>query len=195
MARRILGTSAPSSCRMSFGACSKSSGSGIFPHHENEIAQSEAATDQPFVRHWFHITHLLVDGRKMEVMIMNFYRSKTKRNRAPACLLKPWRKKELTLLRRARFVDRLAGCNRVYCQPWTKMWLRHLSRIRLPLGSRPSAESAAPAPSPVASLACGSGLWGTGKGTGIRLNSTVSVTTFAIKLSLALLKILSSSTK
>ncbi|AHF92404.1 cysteinyl-tRNA synthetase [Opitutaceae bacterium TAV5] len=37
----------------------------IFPHHENEIAQSEAATGKPFVRHWFHIAHLLVDGGKM----------------------------------------------------------------------------------------------------------------------------------
>ena len=37
----------------------------IFPHHENEIAQSEAATGKPFARHWFHIAHLLVDGGKM----------------------------------------------------------------------------------------------------------------------------------
>jgi cysteinyl-tRNA synthetase len=37
----------------------------MFPHHENEIAQSEAATGQTFVRHWFHVKHLLVEGRKM----------------------------------------------------------------------------------------------------------------------------------
>ena len=37
----------------------------IFPHHENEIAQSEAATGKTFARHWFHVTHLLVDGGKM----------------------------------------------------------------------------------------------------------------------------------
>lgn len=37
----------------------------IFPHHENEIAQSEGATGIPFARHWFHVTHLLVDGGKM----------------------------------------------------------------------------------------------------------------------------------
>ena len=37
----------------------------IFPHHENEIAQSEAATGQPFATHWFHTTHLLVENRKM----------------------------------------------------------------------------------------------------------------------------------
>jgi len=37
----------------------------VFPHHENEIAQSEAATSQTFSRHWFHVRHLLVEGRKM----------------------------------------------------------------------------------------------------------------------------------
>jgi len=37
----------------------------IFPHHENEIAQSEAATGVPFVRTWLHAAHLVVDGEKM----------------------------------------------------------------------------------------------------------------------------------
>ena len=37
----------------------------IFPHHEDEIAQSEAAFDRPFVRHWVHGQHLLADGVKM----------------------------------------------------------------------------------------------------------------------------------
>ena len=37
----------------------------IFPHHENEIAQSEAATGQPFVRTWLHVKHLQVEGHKM----------------------------------------------------------------------------------------------------------------------------------
>ncbi len=45
----------------------------IFPHHENEIAQSEAATGQPFVRHWFHIAHLLVHGGKMSKSLGNLY--------------------------------------------------------------------------------------------------------------------------
>ena len=36
-----------------------------FPHHENEIAQSESATGKTFVGHWFHVEHLLVDGQKM----------------------------------------------------------------------------------------------------------------------------------
>ncbi len=45
----------------------------IFPHHENEIAQSEAAYDEPFVRHWIHAEHLLVEGTKMSKSKGNFY--------------------------------------------------------------------------------------------------------------------------
>jgi len=45
----------------------------IFPHHENEIAQSEAAYGEPFVRHWVHAEHLLVDGSKMSKSKGNFY--------------------------------------------------------------------------------------------------------------------------
>ena len=37
----------------------------VFPHHEDEIAQSEAATGQPFVRTWLHCAHLRMDGEKM----------------------------------------------------------------------------------------------------------------------------------
>jgi cysteinyl-tRNA synthetase len=44
-----------------------------FPHHENEIAQSEAATGKPFVRYWLHAEHLLVDGQKMSKSLGNFY--------------------------------------------------------------------------------------------------------------------------
>jgi len=43
----------------------------VFPHHEDEIAQSEGATGRPFVRYWLHVTHLKVNGEKM---------SKSKRN-------------------------------------------------------------------------------------------------------------------
>ncbi len=43
----------------------------VFPHHENEIAQSEAATGASFVRHWFHSEHLLVEGRKMSKSLGN----------------------------------------------------------------------------------------------------------------------------
>jgi len=45
----------------------------MFPHHENEIAQSEAATHQPFARHWFHVRFLLVEGKKMSKSEGNFY--------------------------------------------------------------------------------------------------------------------------
>jgi cysteinyl-tRNA synthetase len=45
----------------------------VFPHHENEIAQSEGATGQPFVRFWVHIEHLLVDSQKMSKSLGNVY--------------------------------------------------------------------------------------------------------------------------
>jgi cysteinyl-tRNA synthetase len=45
----------------------------MFPHHENEIAQSESATHKPFARHWFHVRFLLVEGRKMSKSEGNFY--------------------------------------------------------------------------------------------------------------------------
>jgi len=44
-----------------------------FPHHENEIAESEAATGKPFVKYWLHAEHLLVDGQKMSKSLGNFY--------------------------------------------------------------------------------------------------------------------------
>ena len=46
----------------------------IFPHHENEIAQSCAATDKKFVNYWLHNEHLLVDGKKMSKSEGNFYK-------------------------------------------------------------------------------------------------------------------------
>lgn len=45
----------------------------IFPHHENEIAQSRCACGGNFAHHWFHITHLLVDGGKMSKSKGNMY--------------------------------------------------------------------------------------------------------------------------
>ena len=45
----------------------------MFPHHENEIAQSETVTHQTFARHWMHVRFLLVDGRKMSKSEGNFY--------------------------------------------------------------------------------------------------------------------------
>jgi cysteinyl-tRNA synthetase len=45
----------------------------IFPHHEDEIAQSEGATGQPFVKYWLHGAHLLVEGKKMSKSLGNFF--------------------------------------------------------------------------------------------------------------------------
>ncbi len=45
----------------------------IFPHHENEIAQSEGCTGKVFSRYWMHSEHLLVDGKKMSKSLGNFY--------------------------------------------------------------------------------------------------------------------------
>jgi cysteinyl-tRNA synthetase len=44
-----------------------------FPHHENEIAQSEAATGHPFVKIWLHAEHLIIDGEKMSKSLGNFF--------------------------------------------------------------------------------------------------------------------------
>jgi cysteinyl-tRNA synthetase len=45
----------------------------MFPHHENEIAQSESLTGKTFARHWMHVRFLLVEGQKMSKSLGNFY--------------------------------------------------------------------------------------------------------------------------
>ncbi|NQU40701.1 MAG: cysteine--tRNA ligase [Lentisphaerae bacterium] len=45
----------------------------LFPHHENEIAQTEAATGKPFVSTWLHCEHLRVNGKKMSKSLGNFF--------------------------------------------------------------------------------------------------------------------------
>ncbi|MCF7885834.1 MAG: cysteine--tRNA ligase, partial [Candidatus Marinimicrobia bacterium] len=45
----------------------------IFPHHENEIAQSEGATGEKFVNYWLHCEHLIVEGNKMSKSLGNFF--------------------------------------------------------------------------------------------------------------------------
>jgi cysteinyl-tRNA synthetase len=45
----------------------------IFPHHEDEIAQSEGATGKPFVKYWLHGAHLLVEGKKMSKSLGNYF--------------------------------------------------------------------------------------------------------------------------
>jgi cysteinyl-tRNA synthetase len=63
----------------------------MFPHHENEIAQSESASHEPFARHWFHVRFLLVEGKKMSKSEGNFY---TLRD----LLLKGWRASAIRFL-------------------------------------------------------------------------------------------------
>ncbi len=60
----------------------------VFPHHEDEIAQSEAATGKKFVNFWIHTRHLLVDGQKMSKSLGNFYtlRDLEKKNYSPLAL-------------------------------------------------------------------------------------------------------------
>jgi cysteinyl-tRNA synthetase len=53
----------------------------IFPHHENEIAQSRCACGGHFAAHWFHTTHLLVDGAKMSKSLGNLYTVQDVRDR------------------------------------------------------------------------------------------------------------------
>ena len=45
----------------------------IFPHHENEIAQAEGATREPFARYWMHVEHLFVENEKMSKSLGNVY--------------------------------------------------------------------------------------------------------------------------
>ena len=45
----------------------------IFPHHQNEIAQSESSTGSKFVNYWLHNEHLMVEGKKMSKSLKNFY--------------------------------------------------------------------------------------------------------------------------
>jgi cysteinyl-tRNA synthetase len=53
----------------------------IFPHHQNEIAQSEGATGKLFTRFWMHSYHLMVDGAKMSKSLGNFYNLEDLKNR------------------------------------------------------------------------------------------------------------------
>src|SRR5690606_34876159 len=45
----------------------------LFPHHENEIAQSQCCNGTTFAHHWYHSEHLLVDGKKMSKSLGNLY--------------------------------------------------------------------------------------------------------------------------
>ena len=52
----------------------------IFPHHENEIAQSEAATGKPFANYWMHNGYINVDNQKMSKSLGNFFTAWKKRS-------------------------------------------------------------------------------------------------------------------
>jgi len=60
----------------------------IFPHHENEIAQSESLTGKPFSRFWLHAEFLMVEGQKMSKSLGNFYtlRDLTEKGHAPEAI-------------------------------------------------------------------------------------------------------------
>lgn len=60
----------------------------VFPHHENEIAQSEGATGKPFVRYWIHFEHLKVEGETMSKSKGNYYtfRDVTAKGFSPAAI-------------------------------------------------------------------------------------------------------------
>ncbi len=56
----------------------------IFPHHENEIAQSEALTHQPFARYWMHFGFLNIDNEKMSKSLGNFFTAREILDKYPA---------------------------------------------------------------------------------------------------------------
>ncbi|MEP6637516.1 MAG: DALR domain-containing protein, partial [Acidobacteriota bacterium] len=60
----------------------------VFPHHENEIAQSEGATEKQFVRYWIHFEHLKVEGETMSKSKGNYYtfRDITAKGYSPAAI-------------------------------------------------------------------------------------------------------------
>ncbi len=62
----------------------------VFPHHEDEIAQSEAATGKPFVRYWLHVKHLVVDGEKMSKSKGNVYTLEQLRDRGYSAAAVRW---------------------------------------------------------------------------------------------------------
>jgi cysteinyl-tRNA synthetase len=115
----------------------------IFPHHENEIAQSTCAHGAPFVRYWMHNGYLMVEGEKMSKSLGNFITVRQLRGEAPGEAI------------------RLAMLSTHYRQPidWTAKGLQQakdaLDRFYGALrGSAEVAEEAAPIPAPVIEALC-----------------------------------------
>lgn len=55
----------------------------VFPHHENEIAQTEAATGKPFVKYWLHNEYILINAEKMSKSLGNFLTARAARQKFP----------------------------------------------------------------------------------------------------------------
>lgn len=60
----------------------------IFPHHENEIAQSEALTGKPFAKYWLHTRHVLLNGRRMSKSEKNYVTAREAISKYGAALLR-----------------------------------------------------------------------------------------------------------
>ncbi len=60
----------------------------VFPHHENEVAQAEAATGKPFVRYWIHNGYLMINEEKMSKSLGNFLTARNARNQSPPAAIR-----------------------------------------------------------------------------------------------------------
>ena len=94
----------------------------VFPHHENEIAQAEAATGKPFVRYWIHNGYLMIDQEKMSKSLGNFLTARAAREKFPPLAIRlfmlsahyrsPINFSEEGLLQAKSAVERLNNCSR-----------------------------------------------------------------------------------
>ena len=114
----------------------------IFPHHENEIAQSEGATGREFVRYWLHAEHLKINGESMSKSKGNYYtlRDLTEQGFSPAAIRyalvsAPYRKQYNFTLEGLRGIEKtVAGLHD---------FRRRLAEARLEAGSNPEMKAAA----------------------------------------------------
>ncbi|MBL3572294.1 MAG: cysteine--tRNA ligase [Synergistaceae bacterium] len=93
----------------------------VFPHHENEIAQAEAATGQPFVKYWIHNGYLMIDQEKMSKSLGNFLTARAARGKFPPLAIRlfmlsahyrsPINFSEEGLLQAKSAVERLRNCS------------------------------------------------------------------------------------
>jgi cysteinyl-tRNA synthetase len=114
----------------------------VFPHHENEIAQSEGATGKPFVNYWIHFEHLKVEGETMSKSKGNYYtfRDVTAKGFSPAAiryfLLSVPHNKQLNFT-----FDALAGAEKTVAS--LRDFRARLSEAKTEPGSNPSLHEAA----------------------------------------------------